>query len=165
MDLEPALEALSLVEDREAGRRLDLICLDVPQTGVGGEDHVHSKKRRIKRLTRKQRSTASSPLHPDASRRMGSLSLSEELSASRSPPVLESSDSPAAEALPDQTSSHFEKDVGTPSPAFSDVFWPTVSLDQPLASESSQPIEESVSNELESKPCDEDDIDFFKPIT
>ena len=98
MDLEPALEALSLVEDSDAGRRLDLICLDVPR--IGDDDQVESKKRKIKKSRRRHLTPVSSPLHPDR-QTVGSLSLSEDLPVSRSTSVVEStaSSKPEEESL------------------------------------------------------------------
>lgn len=126
MDLEPALEALSLVQDSSASRRLDLICLDVPN--IRDDEQVESKKRKIKRQRRKQQTSVSSPLHPDR-HAVGSLSLSEDLPVSRTDSVVESvtSSKPEEEFL---ASERLEEAAASPSTHFSDFFWPQVPFEQ-----------------------------------
>jgi hypothetical protein len=128
MDLEPALEALSLVEDPAAGRRLDLICLDVPEHQE--DEQVESIKRKIKRSRRKHLTPVTSPNHPDR-QTVASLSLSEDLTVSRTTSVVESvsSSKPEEDEIPDVP--RIPEDIVSPSPLFSEFFWPQVSFEQP----------------------------------
>lgn len=124
MDLEPAVEALSLVHDSDASRRLDLICLDIPD--LGDDDQVESKKRKIKRLRRKQRA-ASSPLSPD-SHKVGSLP--EELGVVQTHQLSVSEDS-NPHLLPPDVYDEGVEEIDVPSIRFTDFAWPEAAIQQP----------------------------------
>lgn len=156
MDLEPALEALSLVEDPAAGRRLDLICLDVPE--IHEDEQVESIKRKIRRTRRKHQTSVSSPNHPDR-QTVASLSLSEDLPVSRTTSVVESvSSSKPEEESPDAPLR--EEDIVSPSTLFSEFFWPQVSFEQPAIENGQKTVIEN---------CDQNDskditCEFSSPL-
>ena len=165
MDLEPALEALSLVHDSEAGRRLDLICLDVPH--VDADDAVESKKRtrRVKRTRRKPQASSSSPLLlaeplPPPSHSMASFSLSDDLRTRT--PSANDCDSHTA-AVHEQASQPETPPLVLDSPAalFSDLFWSQVSFDKQSDEQHAPAQRLSCETDTESRQVE---YDFLKPV-
>lgn len=154
LDLEPALEALSLVHDSDAGRRLDLICLDVPDADV--DDQVERKQIRTKKSRRKKLTSTSSPVQFNA-HPASSLSLSEDFPVQSSNSNAESSASPKQEDLTSTTENADSQEVASSVPLFSEFFpWPQVSIEgDGVDNENLEP---------EEKALNSNEYDFSKAI-
>lgn len=153
MELEPAIDALSLLHDLDDTRRLDLIYLDV--SNVGDDEQVEFKKRKVKRLRRKQSSSASSPLTPD-SQTVGSLS--EDVSL---PHPLTRDLKPNALSLDAVQREGEEEEIEPPSIPFTDFVWPQAKIEVPDESASCSRQTSLVTDQSSFK---DSDCDFTRSI-